>query len=134
MDQQKPIKVLMAKPGLDGHDRGAKVVSLGLKDEGMEVVYTGIRQTPETIVRTAIQEDVDVVGLSLLSGAHKHLFTEISRQLKENGINDVLLIGGGVIPDEDVPGLKAEGFSGVFGPGTSIKQIADFIRSNVKRR
>lgn len=131
MDQQRPIKVLMAKPGLDGHDRGAKVVSLGLKDEGMEVIYTGIRQTPETIVRTAIQEDVDVVGLSLLSGAHRHLFREIAGQLKEAGMDKVLLIGGGVIPDDDVAVLKETGFSAIFGPGTSIKEIAEFIRNNV---
>ena len=133
MNQEKPIKVLMAKPGLDGHDRGAKVVSLGLKDEGMEVIYTGIRQTPDTIVRAAMQEDVDVVGLSLLSGAHKHLFTEIARQLKENQMDNVLLIGGGVIPDEDVPGLKEAGFSAIFGPGTSIKEIAEYIKTNVRR-
>ena len=133
MNQEKPIKVLMAKPGLDGHDRGAKVVSLGLKDEGMEVIYTGIRQTPDTIVRAAMQEDVDVVGLSLLSGAHKHLFTEISRQLKENQMENVLLIGGGVIPDEDIPALKEAGFSAIFGPGTSIKEIAEYIKTNVHR-
>jgi len=133
MNQQKPIKVLMAKPGLDGHDRGAKVVSLGLKDAGMEVIYTGIRQTPETIVRTAIQEDVDVIGLSLLSGAHKHLFGEISRQLKENDMDNVLLVGGGVIPDEDVSGLKEVGFGAIFGPGTSIKEIAEYIKTNVKK-
>ena len=133
MDQQKPIKVLMAKPGLDGHDRGAKVVSLGLKDAGMEVIYTGIRQTPETIVRAAMQEDVDVVGLSILSGAHRHLFGEIARQLKENDMENVLLIGGGVIPDEDMPGLKEVGFSAVFGPGTSIKEIAEYIKNNVNK-
>jgi methylmalonyl-CoA mutase C-terminal domain/subunit len=133
MNQEKPIKVLMAKPGLDGHDRGAKVVSLGLKDEGMEVIYTGIRQTPDTIVRAAMQEDVDVVGLSLLSGAHKHLFTEIARLLKESQMENVLLIGGGVIPDEDVPGLKDAGFSAIFGPGTSIKEIAEYIKTNARR-
>lgn len=132
MDQQ-PIKVLMAKPGLDGHDRGAKVVSLGLKDEGMEVIYTGIRQTPETIVRAAMQEDVDVIGLSLLSGAHKHLFSEIARLVKENKMENVLLLGGGVIPDEDVAMLKETGFSAVFGPGTSIKEIAEYIKENVKK-
>jgi methylmalonyl-CoA mutase C-terminal domain/subunit len=132
MNQQRPIKVLIAKPGLDGHDRGAKVVSLGLKDEGMEVIYTGIRQTPETIVRTAVQEDVDVVGLSLLSGAHRHLFREISSQLAAAGMEDVLLIGGGVIPDEDVAMLKEAGFGAIFGPGTSIREIAEFIKANVK--
>lgn len=132
MDQQRPIRVLMAKPGLDGHDRGAKVVSLGLRDEGMEVIYTGIRQTPETIVRAAIQEDVDVVGLSLLSGAHRHLFREIADQIKEAGMENVMLIGGGVIPDEDVAMLKEAGFSAIFGPGNSIKEIAEYIKNNVK--
>ena len=133
MDQQRPIRVLMAKPGLDGHDRGAKVVSLGLKDEGMEVIYTGIRQTPESIVRAAIQEDVDVVGLSLLSGAHRHLFRKIANQIKEAGMENVMLIGGGVIPDEDVAMLKEAGFSEIFGPGKSIKEIAEYIKNNVKQ-
>ncbi|MFC1885714.1 cobalamin B12-binding domain-containing protein [Thermodesulfobacteriota bacterium] len=133
MNQEKQIKVLMAKPGLDGHDRGAKVVSLGLKDEGMEVIYTGIRQTPETIVRAAMQEDVDVIGLSLLSGAHKHLFTEIARMMKENEMDNVLLIGGGIIPDEDVPALKEVGLSAIFGPGASIKEIAEYIKTNVRQ-
>lgn len=132
MGQEKPIKVLVAKPGLDGHDRGAKVVALGLRDEGMEVVYSGLRQTPEKIVRAAIQEDVNAVGLSCLSGAHKYLFPEIVRLLKENGMDNVLVIGGGIIPDEDIPFLKEAGVNAIFGPGTSLKEIAGYIRENVK--
>jgi methylmalonyl-CoA mutase C-terminal domain/subunit len=131
MEQKRPIKVLVAKPGLDGHDRGAKVIALGLRDEGMEVIYTGLRQTPEKIVQSAIQEDVDVVGLSCLSGAHKYLFPEIVRQLKEKGRDDVLVIGGGIIPDEDIPFLQENGVSTVFGPGTSLKNIAQYIRQVV---
>lgn len=132
MGQEKPIKVLVAKPGLDGHDRGAKVVALGLRDEGMEVVYSGLRQTPEKIVRAAIQEDVNVIGLSCLSGAHKYLFPEIVRQLKENGMDNVLVIGGGIIPEEDTPFLKEAGVNAIFGPGTSLKEIASYIRENIK--
>jgi len=128
---EKRIKVLVAKPGLDGHDRGAKVVALGLRDEGMEVIYTGLRQTPEKIARAAIQEDVDVVGLSLLSGAHRYLFPEIIRLLKEGGLDNVLVVGGGIIPEEDLPFLKEAGVSAVFEPGTSIKQIANYIRERV---
>ena len=130
---KKRIKVLIAKPGLDGHDRGAKVLTLALRDEGMEVIYTGIRQTPEKIVKAAIQEDVDVVGLSCHSAAHNYLFPEIARLLREKGVNDVLVIGGGIIPDEDIPSLKEQGISAIFGPGSSIKKIADFIRENVRR-
>jgi len=129
----KPIKVLIAKPGLDGHDRGAKVLTLGLRDEGMEVIYTGIRQTPEAIVEIAVQEDVDVVGLSCLSGAHGHYFPKVVELLREKGMNRVLVIGGGIIPEEDIPLLKEKGIKGVFGPGTSIKDIANFIRENIER-
>lgn len=129
----KPIKVLIAKPGLDGHDRGAKVLTLGLRDEGMEVIYTGIRQTPEAIVEIAVQEDVDVVGLSCLSGAHGHYFPKVVELLREKGMNRVLVIGGGIIPEEDMPLLKEKGIKGVFGPGTSIKDIANFIRENIER-
>lgn len=128
----KTIRVLMAKPGLDGHDRGAKVLTLGLRDEGMEVIYTGLRQTPEMIAQAAIQEDVDVVGLSCLSGAHKYLFPEVVRLIKAKGGSDVMVIGGGIIPTEDYPSLKEKGIAGVFGPGTSIKEIANFIREHVK--
>lgn len=126
------IRVLVAKPGLDGHDQGAKVITLGLRDEGMETIYTGLRQTPEKIVESAIQEDVDVISLSCLSGAHKSLFPRVVELLKERGIEDVLILGGGIIPDEDVPFLKEKGVSEIFGPGTSTKEIAEYIRQNVK--
>lgn len=124
------IRVLIAKPGLDGHDRGAKVVARALRDAGMEVVYTGIRQTPEMIVETAVQEDVDVVGLSILSGAHLELFPAIVEGLKSKGKADVLIIAGGIIPDEDIPTLKKMGIKAVFGPGTPTYKIVDFIRSH----
>jgi methylmalonyl-CoA mutase C-terminal domain/subunit len=127
-----PIKVLIAKVGLDGHERGARAISFGLRDEGMEVIYTGIRQTVESIVQAAIQEDVDVLGLSSLAGAHD-LLPEMIEKLKEKGRGDVLVLAGGIIPDEDIPALKAGGVSAVFQPGATIKEIADFIRSNVAR-
>ena len=130
---KKAIRVLIAKPGLDGHDRGAKVLVLGLKDEGMEVIYTGIRQTPETIAETAVQEDVNVVGLSLLSGAHNYMFPRVVELLKEKGMTNVLVIGGGIIPEDDIPMLKKSGIREIFGPGTAIKDVAKFIRKNVKR-
>ncbi|MBI2909962.1 MAG: cobalamin B12-binding domain-containing protein [Chloroflexi bacterium] len=129
----KRIRVLIAKPGLDGHDRGARVLSLGLRDEGMEVIYTGLRQTPENIAQAAVQEDVDVVGLSCLSGAHRYLFPETVKQLKTRGADDVLVIAGGIIPKEDIPFLRESGIKAVFGPGTAIKQIADYIRAEVKK-
>ena len=132
-DAKRPIRVLIAKPGLDGHDRGAKVLTLGLRDEGMEVIYTGIRETAESIVRTCIQEDVDVVGLSSLSGAHMYHFTRVAELLVEKGMGKVLVIGGGVVPEEDIPLLKEKGVRGVFGPGTPIEEIASFIRGHVKR-
>jgi methylmalonyl-CoA mutase C-terminal domain/subunit len=131
--REVPIRVLIGKLGLDGHERGARVVSLALRDEGMEVIYTGIRQSVEMIVQIAIQEDVDVVGLSSLSGAHD-LFPEVAEQLEKEGINDILTIGGGIIPDEDIPYLKDNGVSAVFGPGSSIKDISDFIKQNVRRK
>jgi len=130
----RPLKVLIAKPGLDGHDRGAKVLARGLRDEGFEVVYTGLRQTPEMIVTAALQEDVDVVGLSILSGAHMTLVPKVCRQLHERGLDDVLVTVGGIIPDEDVPLLREAGVAGVFGPGTTIREVADFIRANAKPR
>lgn len=126
----KKIKVLIAKPGLDGHDRGAKVVARALRDAGMEVVYTGIRQTPEMIVETAVQEDVDVVGLSILSGAHLELFPAVVEGLKNRGKANVLIIAGGIIPDEDIPTLQMMGIKAVFGPGTPTYKIVDFIRSH----
>ena len=131
MDQK--IRVLVAKPGLDGHDRGAKIVARALRDAGMEVVYTGLHQTADMIVETAIQEDVNVIGLSLLSGAHMTLFKDVTSLLKKKGLNDVLVIGGGIIPDEDVSKLKKAGVSGVFGPGTHCDDIVEFIRKNVKK-
>jgi methylmalonyl-CoA mutase C-terminal domain/subunit len=128
----RKIRVLVAKPGLDGHDRGAKVVARALRDAGMEVIYTGLHQTADMIVEAAIQEDVDVVGLSLLSGAHMTLFVDVAVLLKKKGMDDVLIIGGGIIPDEDVPKLKKEGISAVFGPGTPCEDIVSYIKKNVK--
>lgn len=131
---EKIIRVLVAKPGLDGHDRGAKVVARALRDEGMEVIYTGLRQTPEQIVETAIQEDVDVVAMSILSGAHSHILPKVVELLKENNVYDeMLVIGGGVIPDDDIPYLKEKGIAEVFTPGTPTSVTAEFIRANVKR-
>jgi len=128
----KKIRVLIAKPGLDGHDRGAKVVARALRDAGMEVIYTGLRQTPEQIVETAIQEDVDVIGLSILSGAHTHLFPKIMELLKENNIEDIVVMGGGVIPEEDIPELKKVGIAEIFTPGTDTRDIIKFIKEKVK--
>ena len=130
---EKKVRVLVAKPGLDGHDRGAKVVARALRDAGMEVIYTGLHQTPEMIVETAVQEDVDVIGLSLLSGAHMTLFTDVIRLLKEKGMSDILVVGGGIIPDEDVLKLKKLGIAEIFGPGTSAEVIVKFIQEHVKR-
>lgn len=129
---EKRIKVIVAKPGLDGHDRGAKVVARALRDAGFEVIYTGIRLTPEQIAEAALQEDVNVVALSLLSGAHNTLFPKVVELLKENGLKDVLVIGGGVIPEGDIPGLKSAGVSEVFTPGTPTSQIVDYIKTNAK--
>lgn len=129
----RPIRVLVAKPGLDGHDRGAKVIARALRDAGMEVIYTGLRQTPEQIVAAAVQEDVDVVGMSILSGAHNYLFPKVVELLKEQGVDDVLIIGGGVIPDEDIPGLKEAGVAEIFTPGTTTTKMIDFIKTNLKR-
>jgi methylmalonyl-CoA mutase C-terminal domain/subunit len=130
----RPLKVLIAKPGLDGHDRGAKVLARGLRDEGFEVVYTGLRQTPEMIVTAALQEDVDAVGLSILSGAHMTLVPRVCSLLRERGMQDVLVTAGGIIPDEDVPALKEAGVAAVFGPGTTIATVADFLRANARPR
>jgi methylmalonyl-CoA mutase C-terminal domain/subunit len=130
---ERNIRVLVAKPGLDGHDRGAKVIARALRDAGMEVIYTGLRQTPEQIVSAAIQEDVDVVALSILSGAHNHLFPRVVELLKERGADDVLVFGGGVIPEEDIPFLKSKGVAEIFGPGTPTSKTIEFIRTNLKR-
>ncbi|WP_298704077.1 cobalamin B12-binding domain-containing protein [uncultured Veillonella sp.] len=128
---EQRIRVLVAKPGLDGHDRGAKVVARALRDAGFEVIYTGLRQTPEQIVEAALSEDVNVVALSLLSGAHNTLFPKIVNLLREKGMGDVLVIGGGVIPDADIPGLKAAGVAEVFTPGTPTSDIIDFVKAHV---
>jgi methylmalonyl-CoA mutase C-terminal domain/subunit len=130
----KPIRVLIAKPGLDGHDRGAKIVARALRDAGMEVIYTGLRQTPEMIVEAALQEDVDVVGLSILSGAHMTLFPKVLALLRENGMEDVIVVGGGIIPPDDVATLREMGVDAVFGPGTRLDEIAGFIRAAVVDR
>lgn len=125
---ERKIRVLVAKPGLDGHDRGAKVVASALRDAGMEVIYTGLHQTPEMITEAAVQEDVDIVGLSLLSGAHMALFPRVLELLRKNGIEDVLVIGGGIIPESDVEELKKMGIGAIFGPGTPTGEIVDYIR------
>ncbi len=134
MTKDKKIRILAAKPGLDGHDRGIKVVASALMDAGMEVVYTGLRQTPSQIVASAIQEDVDVIAMSILSGAHDYLFPKVMELLQEKGVTDMLVVGGGIIPDEDIPSLKATGIAEIFGPGTTTTQIIDYIKSNVKTR
>lgn len=128
---EKPIRVLIAKPGLDGHDRGAKVIARALRDAGMEVIYTGVRQTPEMIANAALQEDVDAVGLSILSGAHNVLLPRIVEALRNRGMTEVPVFAGGIIPDEDIPALREQGIAGVFGPGTSIATIVEFIRGTV---
>jgi methylmalonyl-CoA mutase C-terminal domain/subunit len=134
MPPEKKIRVLVAKPGLDGHDRGAKVIARALRDAGMEVIYTGLRQTPEMVVHAALQEDVDVIGLSILSGAHNAIMPRVMDLLRENKMEDVLVIIGGIIPDQDIPGLKQAGVAGIFLPGTSMDEIVAFIRKNVKPR
>ena len=131
MGTDKRIRVLVAKPGLDGHDRGAKVVARSLMDAGMEVIYTGIRQTPEAIIAAAVQEDVDVVGLSIFSGAHLELFPRILQGLKEKGMSEVIVLAGGIIPDDDIPELEKMGIMAVFGPGTPVNEIAEFIKKAV---
>jgi len=131
---KKKIRVLAAKPGLDGHDRGIKVICYALRDAGMEVIYTGLRQTPEQIVQAAIQEDVDVIAMSVLSGAHDYLFPRVMELLKEAGARDVLVIGGGIIPEEDIPGLKEAGIKAIFGPGTPTSETVRFIEENVHLR
>ena len=130
----RPIRVLVAKPGLDGHDRGAKVLARAFRDAGMEVIYTGLRQMPEQIVQAAVQEDVDVVAMSILSGAHMHLLPKVVTLMKEEGVYDeVLVLGGGVIPQEDIPLLKEKGVQEIFTPGTTTTQTIEFIRNNLKR-
>ena len=133
MPSEKKIRVLIAKPGLDSHDRGAKVVARALRDAGMEVIYTGLRQTPEQIAETALQEDVDVIGLSILSGAHKTLFPRIMEMLKEKGLNDVMVFAGGIIPEEDVSGMKKLGIREIFGPGTTTETIIEYVFDHVSK-
>jgi methylmalonyl-CoA mutase C-terminal domain/subunit len=134
MPTETPIRVLVAKPGLDGHDRGAKVIAHALRDAGMEVIYTGLRQTPDMIVSAAIQEDVDCIGLSILSGAHNVIVPRIMALLKESGADDILVVLGGTIPTQDIAALKALGVAAIFGPGTPLDTTVEFIRSHVKRR
>ena len=134
MTSPRKLRILVAKPGLDGHDRGAKVIARALRDAGMEVIYTGLRQTPEQIVGAALQEDADVIGLSILSGAHMHICPRVMELLKEKGLDDVLVVIGGIIPDVDVPKLQAMGVRGIFLPGSPMQDIADFITKNVRSR
>ena len=133
-ERTTPIRVLVAKPGLDGHDRGAKVIARALRDAGMEVIYTGLRQTPEMIVNAALQEDVDCVGLSILSGAHNAIVPRITALLKERGVDDILIVLGGTIPAQDVEFLKSQGVAAIFGPGTPLDETVRFIREHVKPR
>ena len=133
MNSTKKIRVLAAKPGLDGHDRGIKVIASALMDAGMEVIYTGLRQTPQQIVEASIQEDVDVIAMSILSGAHDYLFPRVMELLGEKGVADILVIGGGIIPEEDIPALKESGISEIFGPGTYTDEIITYIKENLKK-
>ena len=132
MSAAGPIRVVVAKPGLDGHDRGAKVVARALRDAGMEVIYTGLHQTPEQVVATAVQEDADAIGLSVLSGAHNYLFKRVLELLREKGAEDVAVFGGGIIPPEDIAGLKAMGVKELFTPGTSTQDIVRFVREHIR--
>jgi methylmalonyl-CoA mutase C-terminal domain/subunit len=134
MATAEKIRVLLAKPGLDGHDRGVKVLALALRDAGLEVIYSGLRQTPEQIVAAAIQEDVDVIGLSCLSGAHNYLFPRVVELLREQGADDILVIGGGIIPESDIPALQAKGTRAIFGPGTPTTEIVQYIQEHAPRR
>jgi methylmalonyl-CoA mutase C-terminal domain/subunit len=133
MSDERKIRVIVAKPGLDGHDRGAKVVAHGLSDAGFEVIYTGLHQTPEDIVQSVIQEDPDALLLSILSGAHKKLFSAITKKLAEQGIDDILILGGGIIPDEDHQFLKDHGIEEIFGPGTQLDEIVEYVKTHLKR-
>ena len=130
----KKLRVVIAKPGLDGHDRGAKVIARALRDAGMEVIYTGLRQTPEQVVSAALQEDADVIGLSILSGAHNHIAPRLMDLLRQKGLDDVLVVIGGIIPDVDIPKLKEIGVKGIFLPGTPMQEIIDFINANARVR
>ncbi|HKY64651.1 MAG TPA: cobalamin B12-binding domain-containing protein [bacterium] len=134
MASERKLRILVGKPGLDGHDRGAKVIARAFRDAGFEVIYTGLHQTPEMIVNTAIQEDVDAVSLSILSGAHNYVFPEVIRLMKEKGMKDVLVFGGGIVPDDDIQELKKQGVAEIFTPGSSTQEIIDWVKSNVKAK
>ncbi len=134
MNTERRIRILIGKPGLDGHDRGAKVIARGFRDAGFEVIYTGLHQTPEQIVNAAIQEDVDAIGLSILSGAHDYVFPEVIRLLKEKGAEDIIVFGGGIIPEEDIPALKQAGVKAIFTPGTPIEEAIQWVKENIKPR
>jgi methylmalonyl-CoA mutase C-terminal domain/subunit len=131
---ERKVRILIAKPGLDGHDRGAKIIARGFRDAGFEVIYTGLHQTPEQIVAAAIQEDVDGIGLSILSGAHDYIFPQVIRLLEEKGVNDIVVFGGGIIPEEDIPALKESGVRALFVPGTTIEETVKWVRENIKPR
>jgi len=132
MNKNRKLRILVGKPGLDGHDRGAKIIARAFRDAGFEVIYTGLHQTPEMIVNTAIQEDVDAIGLSILSGAHNYVFPEVIRLLKENGMEDVLVFGGGIVPEEDIVELKKMGVAAIFTPGTPLQETVEWVQKNVK--
>jgi methylmalonyl-CoA mutase C-terminal domain/subunit len=134
MTSQRKVRILIAKPGLDGHDRGAKVIARGFRDAGFEVIYTGLHQTPEQIVAAAVQEDVDGIGLSILSGAHDYIFSRVMELLKEQNAEDIAVFGGGIIPEEDIPSLKKQGVKGIFLPGTSIEEAVKWVRETIKPR
>jgi methylmalonyl-CoA mutase C-terminal domain/subunit len=134
MVKDRKLRIMVAKPGLDGHDRGARIIARAFRDAGFEVVYTGLHQTPESIVLAAIQEDVDMIGLSSLAGAHMYLFPEVVRLLKEKGVDDVVVVGGGIIPDDDMPRLRSEGIAKIFSPGAKLDDIVNWVRENVKPR
>jgi methylmalonyl-CoA mutase C-terminal domain/subunit len=133
MKPERKIRIMVAKPGLNGHDRGAKIIARGFRDAGFEVIYTGLHQTPEQIVAAAVQEDVDAVGLSSLSGAHEYLFPRVVELLREKGADDIVVFGGGIIPEEDIPRLKEAGLKEIFPPGTSIAETVNWVRGNIKR-
>jgi len=134
MVKERKLRVMVAKPGLDGHDRGARIIARAFRDAGFEVVYTGLHQTPDSIVLAAIQEDVDMIGLSSLAGAHRYLFPEVVRLLKERGVDDIVVVGGGIIPDEDISRLRSEGIAEIFTPGAKLDDIVNWVRENVKPR
>ena len=134
MARDRKLRVMVAKPGLDGHDRGARIIARAFRDAGFEVVYTGLHQTPDSIVQAAIQEDVDMIGLSSLAGAHMYLFPEVVELLKEKGVDDIMVVGGGIIPDDDIPKLKARGIVEIFTPGAKLDDMVDWVKANVKPR